>query len=50
MVWIPLGFSSFKVGGPSSSARSGGAISGIGCMVPSRLLLEGTGHIQNFGL
>jgi hypothetical protein len=34
MVWIIPGFSSFLVGDPSSSARSGGAISGMGCRVP----------------
>jgi hypothetical protein len=32
-VWIVLGVSSFWVGGPSSSAWSGGAISGMGRMV-----------------
>jgi hypothetical protein len=33
MVWITPEFSSFYVCGPSSSARSGRAISGTGCMV-----------------
>jgi hypothetical protein len=33
-VWIAPGFSSFYVGGPSSSARIGGAISDTGCMIP----------------
>jgi hypothetical protein len=32
-VWITLRFSFIKVGGPSTSARSGGAISGMRCMV-----------------
>jgi hypothetical protein len=45
-VCIILGFSSFYVGGPSSSARSGEVISSIGCMVPHHLLLDGTIHIQ----
>jgi hypothetical protein len=31
--WIAPGFSSFKVGGPSSSALSSGVMSGTGCMV-----------------
>jgi hypothetical protein len=31
--WIAPEFSSFLVGGPSSSALSSGAISGMGCMV-----------------
>jgi hypothetical protein len=43
--WITPGFSSFLVCGPSSSALSGGAISGTGCMVPNHLLLEGTDQI-----
>jgi hypothetical protein len=30
-----------KVGGPSSSARSGGAISGMGCMVPQSFAAGG---------
>jgi hypothetical protein len=34
LAWITPGLSSFKVVGPSSSTRSGGAISGRGCMVP----------------
>jgi hypothetical protein len=33
-VWSIPRFSSFLVSGPSSLARSGGAISSIGCMVP----------------
>jgi predicted outer membrane repeat protein len=33
MSWITPGFSSFLVDCSSSSARSGGAISGMGCMV-----------------
>jgi hypothetical protein len=33
MVWIAPGFSSFLIGGPSSSVRSGGVISGMGCMI-----------------
>jgi hypothetical protein len=34
MVQITPGFSSFYLGDPSFSARSGGVISGMGCMVP----------------
>jgi predicted outer membrane repeat protein len=33
-VWITLEFGFIEVSGPSSSARSGGAISGTGCIVP----------------
>jgi hypothetical protein len=33
-MWISLGSRSFWVGGPSSSARSGGAASSTRCMVP----------------
>jgi hypothetical protein len=32
--WIAPGSISFYVGGPSSSARSGGEMFGTGCMVP----------------
>jgi hypothetical protein len=31
---LHLGLVPFRFGGPSSSARSGGAISGMGCTVP----------------
>jgi hypothetical protein len=48
MIRIALRFNSFLVSDPSSSVRSGGAISNTGCMVPSHLLLERTSHIQNF--
>jgi hypothetical protein len=34
MIQIAPRFSSFLVGDPSSSVRSGGAISNTGCMVP----------------
>jgi hypothetical protein len=34
MMWINHGFSSFLVGDPSSLARSGGFISGMGCIIP----------------
>jgi hypothetical protein len=43
--WIAPGSISFYVGGPSSSARSGGAMFGMGVWFPSRLLLEGNSHI-----
>jgi hypothetical protein len=33
LAWITPGFYSFFVGGPSSLARSGEAISGMGCMI-----------------
>jgi hypothetical protein len=33
-VWITTGINFFNVGGPSSSAWSGGAIFDTGCMVP----------------
>jgi hypothetical protein len=48
MVWITPGFSSFQVGGPSYSVRSGGTYPVWGVWFPSRLPLEGTGYIQNF--
>jgi hypothetical protein len=35
------GFSSFYVATPSSSARSGGAISNTGCMVPQSFIVGG---------
>jgi hypothetical protein len=34
MVQMTPGFSSFYVGGPASSTRSSGAISGTGCVAP----------------
>jgi hypothetical protein len=34
MMWIASGFSSFYIGGPSFSARSGKAISDTRCMIP----------------
>jgi hypothetical protein len=48
MVRIAPRFSSFQVGGPSSSARSGGAISGIGFMVPQLFTAGGNWSYQEF--
>jgi hypothetical protein len=48
MVWITLGFSFIWVGGPSSSARSGGAISGTGCMVPQPFAARGNRSYPEF--
>jgi hypothetical protein len=39
--WITPGFSSFLVGGPSSSAKSGGDIFGMRCMVPQSFVTKG---------
>jgi hypothetical protein len=47
-MWITPGFSSFEVGGPFSSARSGGAISGIGCMVPRPFAARGNQSYPEF--
>jgi hypothetical protein len=47
-MWIAPGFSSFWVGGPSSSARSGGAISSIGCMVPQLFGTHGNRSYPEF--
>jgi hypothetical protein len=41
-------FISFKVGGPSSSALSGGAISGMGCMVPQPFATGGSRSYPKF--
>jgi hypothetical protein len=41
MVRIAPGFSSFEVGGLSSSSRSGGAVSSMGCMVTERFAAGG---------
>jgi hypothetical protein len=50
MMWIIPGFSFFSlVTPPPSSAWSGGAFSGMGVWFPSRLPLEGTDRIENFG-
>jgi hypothetical protein len=46
---VAPGSNSFYVGGPCSSAGTGGAISGTRCMVPICLLLEGTGCTQICG-
>jgi hypothetical protein len=47
-VWIAPEFSSFLVCGPSSSARSGGAISGMGCMVPQPFAAGGNRSYLEF--
>jgi hypothetical protein len=49
MTRIAPGFSSFWVGGPPLSAGVVGPYLVRGVWFPNRLLLEGTGHIQNFG-
>jgi hypothetical protein len=48
MAQIALGFSSFYVGGPLLQLRVVGPYPVWGVWFPSRLLLEGTGHILNF--
>jgi hypothetical protein len=48
VVWITPGFSSFKVGGPSSSTRSGGGISGTRCMVPQLFSTRGNWSYLEF--
>jgi hypothetical protein len=48
VVWIAYEFSSFQVGDPSSLARSGGVISGIGCMVPRSFAVEGNRSYPEF--
>jgi hypothetical protein len=47
-VWITPGFSSFLVGSPSSSVRSGGAISDMGCMVPQPFAAGGNQSYPEF--
>jgi hypothetical protein len=49
MVQITPGFSSFYVGGPSSSVRSGGVRSGMGCMVPQLFAAGGNRLYLEFG-
>jgi hypothetical protein len=44
---IPV-FSSFSVGGPSSSSWSGGAISGIGCLGPQPFVAKGNQSYPKF--
>jgi hypothetical protein len=41
IVCITLGLSYFYVGAPSSSVKSGGAISGMRCMVPQPFTARG---------
>jgi hypothetical protein len=41
VVWITLEFSSFKIGGLSSSARGGGAVSGSCYFVPHSFVAGG---------
>jgi hypothetical protein len=49
MVWVaPETSSFFWVGGPCSSTRSGKAISSMGCVASSHLLLVGTDNIYIF--
>jgi hypothetical protein len=48
MAWITPGFSSFYVGDPSSSARSGGAIIHTGCMVPQPFTTGGNQSYLEF--
>jgi hypothetical protein len=46
--WINPGISSFQVGGPSSSAWSGGVISGTGCRVPQPFAARGNRSYLEF--
>jgi hypothetical protein len=46
MAWITPRFSTFKVGGPFSLARSGGAIYGMGCTVPQPFVVGGNRSYQ----
>jgi hypothetical protein len=48
VAWIALRISSFYVGGPSSSAWSGGAISGTECMVPQPFVIGGNRSYTEF--
>jgi hypothetical protein len=48
LVQIPPGSSSFQVGGPSPSVRSGGAISSMGYLVPQPLAAGGNWVISRF--
>jgi hypothetical protein len=48
-VQIAPGFSSFLVGGPSPSARSGEAISGTKCLVPQPFAIGGNQVVLRFG-
>jgi hypothetical protein len=41
-------FSSFYVGGPSSSTRSGGVISNVRCMVPQPFAVGGNWSYPEF--
>jgi hypothetical protein len=47
-VWIILGSRFFKIGGPSSSARSGRTISGIGYLVPQPFATGGNRWYPDF--
>jgi hypothetical protein len=47
-VWITPGFSSFEVGGPASSARSGWSLSGMGCLVPQQCVTRGNWSYLDF--
>jgi hypothetical protein len=48
MMQIASGFSSFVVGGPSSSTRSYGAISHMGCVVPHLFATRGNRSYPEF--
>jgi hypothetical protein len=48
LAWITLKFSSFQVGGPSSSARSDGTLSGTGCFVPQLCATGGNRSYLDF--
>jgi hypothetical protein len=47
-VWIITWISSFSVGDPSSLAWSGGALSGMGCMVPQPFAAGGNWSYLEF--
>jgi hypothetical protein len=47
-VWITPGISSFYIGGPSSSAWTGGVISGMRCLVPQPFLIVGSRSYLEF--
>jgi hypothetical protein len=46
--WITPRISSFQVGGPSSSAWSGGVISGMGCRVLQPFVARGNRSYLEF--